>query len=715
MTNESIRAAFERFWQHVVARLGDKASTSDLTSHTGNTTIHVTSTDKSKWNSAQANVIESIKVNGKAQTISSKSVDITVPTDNNQLTNGAQYITAAAISNKADKATTLAGYGITDAADKIHTHDDRYYIKSDVDTKITATKEYAVEQAAAAVENKVDKVDGKGLSTNDLTAALKSNYDAAYTHTSNTSNPHSVTKAQVGLGNVENKSSATIRSEITSANVTTALGFTPSKSDHTHAYIPTSEKGTASGVATLDTSGRVPISQLPSYVDDVLEYDKLASFPTEGETGKIYIAKDSNKTYRWSGTTYTVISETLALGETSSTAYAGDKGKANATAIADLQTKVGDISVAEQISEALAGKADTNHTHTWDDIQGKPFETIGGDTLTWDGNRDGLEVMDENAFKVSNSAPTPDNLQNGGSISLFYPETNETSIIPFNLDNCLIDSGVVGIVGDLSSQMPLVIMISDANLTSPGTYFFDFSNLGPDQPCVTSLTINGYTGFGKEVIKEECLPDGVRVKAITIPAGRMKGDIDGDGFITTTDRVIANAHFKKDPLLTDETQLLCADINGDGKVNIIDVNSISTMAAGTNKFGRYALDITNTWTVNPNYQTEEGQFYKDIAVSGITATSDVVVVVKDNIGNAKFTNVVCMDGAIRVYATAVPIETLTAFINYTEGTGESVIFSTFKEDTSILKPKTLILTDTETDNLYEIQIQNGQLVSMPVE
>lgn len=94
----------------------------------------------------------------------------------------------------------------------------------------------------------------------------------------------------------------------------------------------------AGNYATLGSDGKVPSSQLPSYVDDVLEYASRSAFPATGEAGKIYIAKDTNKTYRWSGSDYVVVSETLALGETSSTAYAGNKGKANADAIAALQT-----------------------------------------------------------------------------------------------------------------------------------------------------------------------------------------------------------------------------------------------------------------------------------------------------------------------------------------------------------------------------------------
>lgn len=74
--------------------------------------------------------------------------------------------------------------------------------------------------------------------------------------------------------------------------------------------------------------GKIPASQLPSYVDDVLEYTNKASFPATGESGKIYLDLATNLTYRWSGTAYTEISPSLALGTTSSTAYRGDYGAA---------------------------------------------------------------------------------------------------------------------------------------------------------------------------------------------------------------------------------------------------------------------------------------------------------------------------------------------------------------------------------------------------
>lgn len=105
-----------------------------------------------------------------------------------------------------------------------------------------------------------------------------------------------------------------------------------------NAFIST--KGQPGGLAELDSTGKVPAAQLPSYVDDVLEFSTKDQFPQIGETGKIYVSKDTNLTYRWTGTQYLEISQSLALGETSSTAYPGDKGKANRDALNSMPTKL---------------------------------------------------------------------------------------------------------------------------------------------------------------------------------------------------------------------------------------------------------------------------------------------------------------------------------------------------------------------------------------
>ena len=123
-------------------------------------------------------------------------------------------------------------------------------------------------------------------------------------------------------------------------------------------FIPATEKGANSGVATLGADGKVPSSQLPSYVDDVLEgylnatdgkFYKESTYTTEipAEAGKIYVDLSNNKTYRWGGTAYAEISASIALGETQGTAYEGSKGAANANAIA-THTADTDIHVTTQ-------------------------------------------------------------------------------------------------------------------------------------------------------------------------------------------------------------------------------------------------------------------------------------------------------------------------------------------------------------------------------
>lgn len=125
--------------------------------------------------------------------------------------------------------------------------------------------------------------------TSSFTTTLKTAYDTASSwvttngsnlinHLSNISNPHSVTKSQVGLGNVDNTSD--INKPISDATAT-ALN----------------------NKANI-VNGVVPSSELPSYVDDVLEYDDYASLPVTGSIGKIYITLDDNRQYRWSGTVY---------------------------------------------------------------------------------------------------------------------------------------------------------------------------------------------------------------------------------------------------------------------------------------------------------------------------------------------------------------------------------------------------------------------------
>lgn len=146
-----------------------------------------------------------------------------------------------------------------------------------------------------------------------------------------------------------------------------------------------SDKGVANGVATLNENGIIPSSQLPSYVDDVLEYESSAEFPVTGESGKIYVDLLTNKTYRWGGSDYVEISESLALGETSSTAYAGNKGKATTDAF-NAHAANTDIHVTAAKQAAWDAKADVsyvedNYLKNYIDVDptgGHDYVEIGG-------------------------------------------------------------------------------------------------------------------------------------------------------------------------------------------------------------------------------------------------------------------------------------------------------------------------------------------------
>lgn len=124
-------------------------------------------------------------------------------------------------------------------------------------------------------------------------------------------------------------------------------------------------KNKAGGFVALDDNTKISSTYLPSYVDDVLEYNSKSAFPKTGEAGKIYVALDSNLTYRWSGSEYVEISKSLALGETSSTAYAGDKGKQNASDIATCKSNISSCNTAISNCNTSINnhKADTSNPH----------------------------------------------------------------------------------------------------------------------------------------------------------------------------------------------------------------------------------------------------------------------------------------------------------------------------------------------------------------
>lgn len=172
-------------------------------------------------------------------------------------------------------------------------------------------------------------------------------------------------KSAVGLSNVPNVD-ATLRSNHTGTQTASTISDFSTATD---ARI-TAQKGAANGLAPLGSDTKIPAAYLPNFVDDVLEYASFSSFPVTGLTGNIYVAIDTNMIYRWSGTQYIEISSSLALGETSATAYRGDRGK---IAYDHSQITSGNphgttIVQITGLQTALDSKAPIIHTHEISDV-----------------------------------------------------------------------------------------------------------------------------------------------------------------------------------------------------------------------------------------------------------------------------------------------------------------------------------------------------------
>lgn len=234
---------------------------------------------------------------------------------------------------------------------------------------------YFWQQVKGKLNNKVDKEDGKQLSSNDYTTTEKNKLAGI----SSGAQANVIETVQLN-GSSITPADKTVNVQVSKSTV----GLNNVTND---AQVKRSEMGHADGVATLDSAGKVPAAQLPSYVDDVIEgYYSGGKFYTSkdssgnysgvitGETGKIYVNLNDNKTYRWSGTAYAVISETLALGETSSTAYPGNKGANNASEIEKI--KNGTTTVPKAASAANVN----GHTVETDVPAGAKFtDTTYGD------------------------------------------------------------------------------------------------------------------------------------------------------------------------------------------------------------------------------------------------------------------------------------------------------------------------------------------------
>lgn len=276
----------------------------------------------------------------------------------------------------------------------------------------------------AALGGKVDKETNKSLMSADEHTKLNGIETGAQVNTvigvkGNAENNYrtgeiNISPANIGLGNVDNTSDANKpistaaqtaldgkQDVLTFDNSPTESSENPVKSGGVYSAlagkISISAKGANGGVAELDANGKIPSSQMPSSVDNILEYPTLNDFPATGEDRKIYIALDTKLTYRWGGTEYGEISPSIALGTTSSTAYRGDWGAEDRAAIGtltDLQTtaKSNLVSAVNEVKTALGN---VQGTLTFDNVptsgSGNPVKS-GGIYTALAGKQDTLTI-----------------------------------------------------------------------------------------------------------------------------------------------------------------------------------------------------------------------------------------------------------------------------------------------------------------------------------
>lgn len=246
--------------------------------------------------------------------------------------------------------------------------------------------------------------------------------------------------------------------------------------------------GEVSGnLAASRISGTISAANLPSYVDDVLEYASLSKFPTTGESGKIYTALDTNKIYRWSGSAYVVISETVALGTTHSSAGYGDESRAaynHSTKTSGnphhvTKTDVGLGNVDNTADSAKSVKYATSAgSVAWDNVTGRPtIPSVGNGTVT---------ITQNGATKGSFT------LNQSGNATIALTDNNTVYSLPTATSSTL--GGVK--VGSNITNSSGTISLTKANVTSALGYTpptSDTNTWRPEEVIISSSQPNAST------------------------------------------------------------------------------------------------------------------------------------------------------------------------------------------------------------------------------
>lgn len=259
---------------------------------------------------------------------------------------------------------------------------------------------------------------------------------------------------------------------ITSSAVNAALA---DKADKSTTYTKT-EVDTALVIKADLVDGKVPASELPSYVDDTIEgyyyngafyEDSSHTTAITGEVGKIYIDLTANKSYRWTGSVYTRIDECPAFGETTGTIYEGNKGKANADAISAIKDGLTIDSFAD-VESALAGKANASSlaavatSGSYNDLSNKPTIPAAQVNADWDAVSGVSQILNKPTIPAA-QVSSDWNASSGVAQILNKPtlgaaasrgvDTTATS----GSTNLITSGGVYAIVGNINTVLESVL------------------------------------------------------------------------------------------------------------------------------------------------------------------------------------------------------------------------------------------------------------------
>jgi len=398
-------------------------------------------------------------------------------------------------------------------------------------------------------------------------------------------------------------------------------------------YQVTSQKGQANGYASLDGSGLVPSTQLPSYVDDVLEYANLAAFPATGTTGKIYVALDTNETYRWSGSAYIRI----ANGAVQSV-------NGNTGIVTISLASLGGISLTS-LSSTATGLTYTNTTGVFSLTSGyaiptttsqSNWDTAFTDRLKWDGGSTGLvaatgrtslgaTTVGSNVFTLTNpSAITFIRINADNSVSTLDAATFRSAIGAGT-------SSTTGTVTSVSVTTANGVSGSVATSTTTPAITITLGAITPTS--VNSVVISGST---------------TPTLAVT-GTSSISGSNTGDNAVNSLySGLVSNATHT-------------GDATGSTALTVVGLRGVALPALGASAgFLRYTGTGTNTWIFDTaTYLTANQSITLSGDISGTGTTAITTTIGANRVTNAMLAQIPTATFHGRVTAATGNVENIT--------------------------------------------------------